>query len=232
MKIILFVFNIFILNNFIYSQILKSIQIDFEKYFEDKNVKELIRGTVYYQASENLVISVREPVNQWMISEENKLIIYYPEKKQAFQFTTQTPASFPFFQAFLGAIKEDYGLTDMGYSLAEHEINGDTLITGWNPPKNASNELGDFTLTYVSNKITYAELRKADGSIISKSFYKNHFKYGVNYFPLEISTIRYADADSSFEKITYSNPQFNINLPEIVVNFELPPDTEIEEIRW
>ncbi|TES92057.1 MAG: hypothetical protein E3J87_06280 [Candidatus Cloacimonadota bacterium] len=219
-------------NDVIYARILKSIQIDFEKHSREKDRQEIIKGTVYFQASGKIVVFVREPVNQWMIYRKDELIIYYPVEKRGFCFTTRFPPYPSFFQAFLGAVKEDYGLTDIGYTLSNHEINADTLTTWWNPPKRLSKQLGNFILVYVSNKITYAESRKSDGSISSKSFYDNHITHGVNYFPLKISTVRYAEADSSLENIFYNNPQFNINLPDIVKNFKLPSDAEIKKIKW
>lgn len=219
-------------STFTYSEVVQSIQVDFEREWKERGRQEVIKGTFYYQASGRTVVWVREPISQWMIGEEDQLILYYPHDRQAFRFTSQPPSYFPIFEAFTGALKEDYGLTNMGYSLANHQIKGDTLTTRWSPSRQVSERLGDFTLVYVSDKIGYAELKRADGSIMSRSFYGNHIKHGAHHFPLQISTTRYGDADSSYERITYSNPQFNICLPEAVENLTVPSDIEIEEITW
>lgn len=223
-------FNIF--NSFVYSQSLQSLQIEFERFYKEKNREEIIEGSIYYNAPGSVIAVVEKPINQWIIFGKYGMDIYYPVERKAFRFITQNPVLLPFFQAFLGVVKKDYGLMDIGYTLSYHKKREDTLFTYWAPPKQLSKILGDFTLLYVSNRINYAEFEKPDGTIMSKSFYSNHIHHDTNYFPLEITTIRYIQADSTIEKITYSNPQFNIELSKEVLDFKIPPDVGVEEIEW
>ncbi|MCK4576731.1 hypothetical protein KAU34_10010 [candidate division WOR-3 bacterium] len=237
MKKTLIAFTVFILlnitNNFCAPQSLQDIQVEFIRYYKEKNTEEIIKGTIYFSSQENITVLIKEPINQWMILGKFVMDIYYPDQRKAFRFNTQNPVTLPFFQAFLGVVNKDYGLIDLGYSLSYHrKKGGDTLLTYWSPPKKASRILGDFTLVYVSGKISYAEFKKPNGSTLSKSHYSNHIQYGEYYFPLEIFTVRYSKADSTVEKITYINPQFNVELPEEVVGFKIPQDVIIEEIEW
>lgn len=218
--------------NAAFPQVLRTIQVDFEKLFREKDTEEIVKGTIYHDASGKTILSVRHPVNQWMISSGHRLVIYYPEEGRAFRFITRSHFHFPFFQAFLGVVKEDYGLTDMGYTLSSHEILGDTLTTCWSPPERLSQELGDLTVVYVSDRIIRIESRKTDGSVISRALYENHLRHGIHQFPLKICTIRYEEKDSTFERIKYGNPMFNVDFPETVKEFALPADTKIEEITW
>lgn len=221
-----------LLNGILLSQVFQTLEVEFERCFREKNTDEILKGTIYYQTSGKVIIVVTDPVNQWMIFEGKQLTIYYPDDKRAFQIITQNLVSLPFFQAFVGVIDEDYGLTELGYTLYNHIIKGDSLFTYWSPPKKVSKVLGDFTLVYVSDKIVYAEFKKKDGEIMSKSLYSNHIRHGANHFPLEISTTRYIGADSTFEKVLYSKPQFNTSLPLKVTNFKIPKDVQIKEIKW
>jgi len=210
----------------------QTIQVQFERQYIEKDIKEIVKGTLYYQAPEKVTAVIKYPVNQWMLFDDKQLTIYYPDDKQAFQFNSQLPISLPFFEAFIGVVKTDYGLTDIGYALSDHEKRGDTLFAYWSPPKKASKKLGQFTLAYVSDKIVYAELKEINGAIISKSFYKNHIHYGATHFPLEIYTIRYTKKDSILEEVVYTNPQFDKPLPSEVVTFKIPANIKIEEIDW
>jgi hypothetical protein len=116
--------------------------------------------------------------------------------------------------------------------MATHRVQGDTLLTQWNPPENLSEKLGEFVLTFIDDKIVYAEARDDKGKIMAKSFYRNHLKHGAVYLPLEIKTIRYAESDSTVENVTYSNPKFDKKISKEITNFQIPPNVKVEEIEW
>jgi len=213
-------------------QCAQTIQVQFEREYIGGNTKEITKGQIYYRAPGEVTAVVTYPIKQWMIFAGKQLTIYYPDDKQAFRFNSQFPISLPFFEAFIGVVKTDYGLTDIGYTLSNHKTRGDTLFTYWGPPKKTSKALGEFILAYVSDKIVYAELKGRDGTTTSKSYYKNHIRHGATYFPLEILTIRYAKRDSIIEEVVYTNPQFDRPLPPEVINFKIPKNAKIEEIDW
>lgn len=215
-----------------FSQELKTLHVKFKYEHREGNSIEITKGDIYYQAMSKIILKVNDPIDQWMVFEGTKIIIYYPHSQRAFRIVSQYPFSLPFFQTFVGVAKEDYGLTDMGYVFFSHKKRGDTLFSYWNPPKKVSKVLGKFTLAHISNRLVYAELKKADGTIMSKSFYSDYIRYGATYFPLKISTIKYTKPDSTVEKIIYSNPQFNTSLPKEVINFKIPPNAEIKKVEW
>ncbi|MCK4396556.1 hypothetical protein KAW96_08190 [candidate division WOR-3 bacterium] len=211
---------------------MQNLKVDFERYYRDKGSEEIVEGTIYYQTPWRITVIVKKPLLQWIVFNKKGIDIYYPTERKAFRFKTQKPVSLQFFQAFLGVVKKDYGLIDMGYTLYSRKIEGDTVFTQWFPPKVLSKVLGVFKLIYVSDKLVYAESKKADGAIMSKSFYSNHIQHSTTFFPLEISKVRYINADSTFEKITYINPQFNIDFPKDVTDFSISTDVKIKEIEW
>lgn len=234
MKYILPVFFFLSFNSFtfLYSQTPQTLQIEFERYYREKNVEEIEEGTIYYKTPDNITVIVKKPVNQWMILRSKGMDLYYPTDKKAFRFNTKKPVPLPFMEAFLGVVKRDYGLIDIGYILCNRKINAETLITHWSPPKKLSKVLGDFTLIYVSDKLIYAESKKVDGTIMNKSSYSNHFHHGETYYPLEICTVRYTNPDSTIEKITFSKPQFNCEFPESIKCFNIPTYVKIKKIEW
>jgi len=216
-----------------FCQVIKTISVEFTREYSESNTKEIIKGKIYYRAPSKTVIKIENPIVQWMILEGKEMIIYYPDDKKAFRIiSTWNPFSMPFFQAFVGVVKEDYGLTELGYTLANYETNDNSLISHWNPPKNLSKFLGEFILEFKDNKIIRVELRNAKGKTLSKSLYKNHILYGATYFPLEIFTIKYLKSGSTFERIVYRNPQFNSSLPQEVIDFKIPADIKVKEVKW
>jgi len=129
--------------------------------------------------------------------------VYYPNEKKAFRFTSKTPFQLSFFNAFIGVSKKDYGLLDMGYSLYSRITQGDTVVTKWSPPRSTSKQLGTFILIYAKGKLSSAELLSPKGASITKTFFSNHIKYNKIYYPLEISTVRYFETDTTYEEISY-----------------------------
>lgn len=228
---LIFVFSV-ILNGNVYSQVLQNIRVEFERSFKEGDKEEVVKGIIYYQTPGRVFVIIKDPIKQWMLLEKNELIIYYPIDTLAIRFTTPHPVSLSFFQPFLSVMKDDYGLTGMGFTLYNHRISGDTLSTYWSPPNKLSKVMSNLILVYVADRIACSELKKTDGTTIIKSSFSNHIPYEGGYFPLQISMVRYMGADSTFERIIYRNPQFNISIPLEVRDFKIPSYVEIEEIEW
>lgn len=144
----------------------------------------------------------------------------------------QSTVTFPFFQAFLGTINEDFGLSQLGFSLIDNKMLDDTLITIWAPPKAAADEIGGFTLSHLGDKIVCAELFNGNGSIISSSIFADHVQYKTYHFPCEMTTYRYTNIDTTREHIVFLNPQFNVDIADTMINFRPPVDVEIERVEW
>ena len=214
------------------SQVLQSIEVDFLRIFESSTAADTAGGTIYYQKPDGLTVKVTNPLNQWMIFKGSQLDIYYPDDKMAYRIFSQYPSSLPFFQAFVGVVREDYGLTEMGYEMSSYTSSGDTLATLWNPPAMSNKILGPYRLNFVADKIIYAEISDAEGNITARSFYSDHLKSGSAWFPLTIKTVRYVESDSTVETVSYSNPKFNLKLPQEITDFHIPENTNIIETEW
>jgi hypothetical protein len=215
----------------VYSQTLKTINLEFTRTTEYENTKEIVKGNIYYDGTKTTVKTI-EPLSQWMILEENKILLYYPDEEQAIRIKSKNPTNLPFFQTFVGVVKEDYGLSELGFKLEESEIKGDTLFFYWSPPENAQKFLSQITLALENNKIVFTEVKDPHGKTAGKIIYENHFLYGTTNFPLEITTIKYSKTDTIIEKIVYSNPVFDKPLPPQVVNFNIPKEIKIKELEW
>lgn len=214
------------------AQIVQTLQIDFERNTYKKNAEEHVSGTIFYEYPDCMCLIINDPLDQWIFSGIDSMVIYYPKDSLAFKFKTTYPVTFPFFQALLGVVQEDYGLSSIGYTLTEHEMHDSTLTTIWTPPEEAPDEVGMFFLTYIRDKLIYAEYNMQSGDIISQTYYRNHLLYGAYYFPMEIEKFQYADQDTIQETIIYTDPQFNCSLPESLMHFPIPSYVSIEHIVW
>lgn len=228
----LFFFLFFVINAISYGSIIDNTTVGFTRSLKGKGTIETTEGTLYCKNSEDIVVSIHKPVKQWISFENNVIRIYYPEDSIAFKIISDYPSSFSFFNTFLSVAKEDFGLSDRGYTLSDHEIKEDTLITYWSPSGKLCKTVENLKLIYVNNRIISSEIKKMDGEFILKSSYEKHLDYGGCSFPMEINTMILMDGDTVFEKILYRNLKSGDSLPEEIKNFKIPEDIETREVRW
>jgi len=216
----------------VYGQIVKNMSVGFTRTITKEASEEAVKGYIYYQAPEKTVVKVIEPVKQWVVFEGNTMLIYYPKEQKAFRFKSENPFSLPFFQAFLGVAKDAFGLSEAGFTLFGNEMKEDTLITYWEPPKQAKKVLGNTITGLAKDRLVFMEVQDANGKRLVMTTYHNHFQHGEAFFPLEIVSVKYQENNSIIETIVYYNPHFDVAFPREVMNFKIPADTEIKDIEW
>lgn len=210
---------------------INTLSAEFERKLVTADSKETLKGIIYYHP-QKAVIEVNDPVHQIMTFSGNIMTIFYPEEGKAFRIKAKNLISIPFVQGFVQVIKEDYGLGELGYKLTRHETRGDTLYTHWSPPPKQKKILGMFTLVMVKEKLVYAEAQTPDGEPAVRSSYRNYAELNGKSFPLEIYSEIYSKSGLSTESVTYSDVQFNLPLPERILNFTIPDSVSVKEIQW
>ena len=211
-----------------YSQ---TIQVEFTRIADRKNRKEIAKGKIYYDGTKT-TLKVYEPLNQWMILDASSVLIYYPDHKQAIKINSNNPTTLSFFQVFIGIVKEDFGLSQLGYTVRESKFKGDTLFVYWNPPKITAKIISEFILGLYRDKIVFTEAKGTDGNAIGRTTFHNYLTYGAMHFPLEMKMMKFAENDTTIEEIVYFNPIIDQPLPAEVVNFAVPPEIKVEEMAW
>ena len=214
------------------SQMPDTLSLNFEREFIQGDSIETTKGIAYYQAPQRLFIEVDEPLSQIMLIDGAEMTIYYPVEKKAFRIMAKGPIPLPFIQTILSVMKDDYGLTEMGYTLAKHEIKDSTLYTHWDPPRKLKKRLGKFILGTTDGLLVYAEARTPKGKAAAKSFYKKHMELGGKHFPLEVRSEIYEGRKRTEEHVVYSDVKLNIPLPDRVISFQLPQSIPVKEIEW
>ena len=210
----------------------KTLIVGFERHSVQNGVSETTRGTIFFRAQALTLVHIQTPVNQWMLHRDQEMLIYYPDEQKAFRITsTQIPFFVSFFQAFLGVLLEDFGLTSIGYTLARCDQQGDVLISHWNPPAAAVKSLGSFLLEYQANRLVRVELNDPRGQLVSRTLFRNHQPYGNIDFPGEILSERFQGMKGT-ETVLFIEPRFNVELPAEAVNFSIPAGVSVKEVQW
>ena len=211
------------------------LQVDFERTIKHKNKVDVIRGTIFFDADKLTVfVKITDPINQIMFLKGNELTIYYPDDKKAFKIITKTLMTLPFFQIFLGAVQEDFGLSQMGYKLVKSEKKGDTLVMIWKPPKALEKFVGKYKVTYKNGRLFSAESTGVKTGKKVQLFFANYFKFKNFSFPGKISK-KVLDKDGNIvqlETVTYRNFKIDNPFPNSVADFKVPSDIKIRTVRW
>ena len=226
---IFFVFTLFLTLS---SSAQGAISGKFEREVENSHSNEITKGEFFYEGPKKMTLKVSEPVNQFMFITENIMTIYYPAENRAFRISAKEPMALPFAQFFMVAVKEDYGLEEMGYTLTKHEIKGDTLYTYWDPQPKYKKLLGVFILGETDNGVVYTEAKTPDGKPKAKSFYAKHIKHGNSYLPAEIYSEFYDELGTTKEHLRFYDLKLNIATPEWIQKFELPDSVRLKEVEW
>lgn len=214
---------------------LKTLSLDFTRELTENGKTEHIAGTLHYDVkAARVVVEVTKPVKQIMVVKDNVLEIYYPVEKQAFRFTSEGRIPLPFIESIIQSTQAEYGLTAIGYTLDKHDVVEEVLYTYWKPPEKAKDTLGRVILGMHNDRLISAEIKNPEGYIIGRSRYQKHSKIGINYIPMAVTSSTYGEKSEvlRFEKIAYSNPQVNLELPNPILNFTIPESVEVKETKW
>lgn len=214
------------------AQKLDTIFLKFERKVVRSGSTEIVKGRAYYQSPQKLFVEVQEPIDQIMLIDGGVMLIYYPVEQKAFRIKSKALFSMPFIQAILSVMKDDYGLTEIGYTLSKHEKKGDTLYTHWNPPRKLKKHLGKFTLGTANGVLVYAEARNPKGKTVVKSSFSKHVELAGKQFPLEVRSEIFDKSGRTEEFVSYSDVKLNIPLPEKVTSFKLPDSIRVDEVEW
>jgi len=195
-------------------------------------IREIIKGKIFFKAPDKVVCTVSYPINQLIIVEGNSLIIYYPEEKKALKIRSQNPFSPPLLQWLMMAIKRDYGLSELGYKLEKYKRIGDTLFIYWAPPEHLEKSYGMIKIAEIEGRFIYFESHTPKGKLSTKAIFRKHIKFENSFLPSEIHQEFYSESDTVRETVSFKNIQFNIVIPDSILNFKIPNNIPIEEIEW
>ena len=214
---------------------LKTLSLDFTRKLTEKGKTERTTGTLHYDAeAARVVVQVQKPILQIIPVKDKVMEIYYPVENQAYRFIFEGRIPLPFVESIIQSTQVEYGLTALGYSLDKHEITDDVLYTYWTPPEKAKDKLGTIILGSRDGLLISTEAKTPKDHLTAKSLYGNHTKLGNSNIPMEVS-YRLYNAESEvleYERIIYSNPQFNVQPPNPIFEFEIPKSVVVKEFKW
>gem|GEM_PF-6200575 len=198
-----------------------NLKIGFERRIVSEGREEVIRGVIYYFEGRKLV-EVSFPLHQIMYLQKKRLLIYYPEREKAFEIISPLGASLPFFDLFLLPSNKGF-FKDKGFIVSEKKRG----YVKYSVPSGMDSVVDEVELFLDELNRLRKLVEKKDGYPGMVAEFSNFVEFMGFPYPLKI-TIK----GKKKEEIKFSNPEFNVRLPEWVKNFQIPPGTEIERIKF
>lgn len=212
------------------SQSLQTLAVDFVR--RSDSTGEVVRGSLYFQAPDRVLIRVSEPALQWSEFSGRNLLIYYPEEGRAFRFISRNRLLIPFARSFLGFLRPDFGLADAGFSLQQNRQRGDLLVTVWKPPRALRSTIGETLVGTDRGGPIFLQLSDPQGRMLSRTEYAEPRSVGRLSFPGRIVVWQRTGEEETREESFYSNHRVNMPLPAEVTGFRLPEDVPVQEVQW
>jgi hypothetical protein len=212
------------------AQNLQTLTVDFVR--RSGPEQEVVRGTLYFQAPERVLIRVSEPTLQWSEFAGRDLLIYYPAERRAFRFISRNRLLIPFARSFLGFLRPDFGLADAGFTLQHSRKRGDLLISVWKPPRALRGYIGQALVGTDRGGPVFLELEDREGGTLSRTEYTATSTVAGLAFPGRIVVVQRTEKGESREESLYTNHRVNTPLPPEAADFRLPEDVPVQELKW
>ena len=205
----------------------------FTRVFENSAGQDSIAGNFYYLQPNRLYLRVEYPVDQIMVIDNvsNLTTVYYPDRRLAFQLQGEVPASLPVVSGILAALQPDYGLSSLGFEIYDQEIEGDTLLTYWQHPRD-DGSIGEFTLAKSDDRLVRAMLTLPATEGTATTRFLDFVTQGNRTIPVVIETETVNFLGISSERLEFEDVQVNPNIPADVMDFRIPDGVSVEQKRW
>ena len=203
------------------------ITADFERSVVKGENSERLQGIIYCRR-DRIALQITSPVEQRVLISGNLMFIYYPNHNRAFKIRAKTSFTLPFAEALLSNNLSTKRLSERGFKLTRCEIKGAKLYAYWTPPRKLRKLIKMLLVVSKGDKALYAEIRSPNAKPITKIWFKKHVELDNRLIPLEIEIER----GEVKEKIVFRDVHLTSDPPEWVIDFKLPENTRLKEVKW
>lgn len=214
------------------AQSLRTMRAEFTRIVQRGGIEERVEGTLFYKAPSRIILVVRKPVSQWIVFEDDAMLVWYPESRQAWRFLQKRPQGIGFASMFAGAIRADFGLAEAGFTLSKTELEEGTLVSRWKPPSAIAGAIGAATVRTRDRRPMALEIEDHKGGILARVSYEGFVPFGSAGMPSRVEMVQDKGKSRIVETVAYTDIEFNAVLPQELDRFRLPEGVEAEEHEW
>jgi outer membrane lipoprotein-sorting protein len=213
---------------------LNSLSADFTKLSQDSRGRDSVVGEIFYRSPSNIFLTIRFPVEQILYLKEKTMVVQYPKKKLAMNYTGNNAFSFPMFQALMGAMEGEGAISRSGFALVGLTRNGDTTVGEWTPRKGGRKDapIASMKVTRSGGHLLAFAAYDRKGVLKKKVSYSDFQKTEGGDLPCRIRTEEFEDKASLVEEFALQGLKVNPAAPPSVENWNIPADFVVKEFHW
>jgi hypothetical protein len=211
-------------------QFVDGISLNFTKTDYQFLKLDTIKGNIFYNKKKT-ILEVLYPIHQIFFYEGTDLNIYYPDEARVIKIYTSTQSFLPFFQLFVGIIKDEFSPARMGCEIGEQLFKDDTLVVNWIPTEKVKDIVGKVVVKLVDNNVVYIENYHVTGTMANKIYYSDFKEFQSTPIPMKIVSMNYGEPVFR-EEVQFSNIRTGPGIDKEIDTFTIPNGTEIKEIYW
>ncbi len=188
---------------------------------------------IFYHFDKGIMIAhYYEPFEYYMITDaKGEIKMYYPQKNEV--YISRDPSKITehtIFYYFFANRLADFGLRDLGFTIAKTEPRSDIIITHWAPPKEMENTIKSVELVHQKNLPIFMAYYSPKNKISRKIYYYNYTdeKQLPVRFPQKVVEFNYLeDGDSLITQMVFTNIKYGQQANNPNFDFKIPFNAKI-----
>ena len=188
-----------------------------------------MNADIYFARNGSMVSHFISPAEAIVINnEDGEMKIYNPERNEVYESVNyQGGSQSTTFYYFLKNQSHDMGLKQAGFDLAETKVDGDLLISFWEPSKKVDG-LKDIELVRKARNPIFMGYRDKKGNYFKKVYYYDYetIAFGID-FPKSITEIDYVEKDSIVSKTSFQSFRFDDNVDKEMLDYTIPENAKL-----
>ncbi len=203
---------------------------DFTRTVRTAGSEEHSSGKVRFQLPHDVMIFVEAPLTQWLHYTDEYFLVHYPEQQTTHKIPKLSQVAPPFISALISAVKEDFGLSGLGFTIRSSWVERDTLKVLWQAPEELRDRVSQVELLYVGPALVGSRSFNAENVAVAANSYSRHVSHHGYQVPLKTSTWQVTETGQRTETIEYHNPEFDADYSALLSSFRAM-EQELAESR-
>lgn len=189
---------------------------DFQRTVHTADSEEHSSGKVRFQLPHDVMIFVEDPLKQWLHYNNEYFLIHYPEQNTTYKIHKLSEVAPPFISALISAVKEDFGLSGLGFTIKSSTVDCDTLKVLWQAPEELRGRVSLVELRYLGQALVGSKSYNATNELVAANSYSRHVSHQGYQVPLITVNWQISEAGPRTETIEYQNPEFDADYSSLL----------------
>lgn len=187
-----------------------------------------VDALIYFRKNGDMITYLDRPTEIFILNNrEGQLQVYNPKENSVYKSVNANYGSQnnPFY-FFLGEIP-NMGLDQVGYELADTQVDDGYLVSQWNAPKSLRSEIKAVELVSDGDKTVFMGFKDQEDEYFKKMYFYQFIELRGLIFPEAITEIDYIEEDSIITKTTFHDFDFDNLGDKEILNFEIPENATL-----